>query len=141
MSYKFQEGVTVADVAFSAQASTLEQLLVDCAKATFEVMVKLGQVEHTQEKAIVLEEPSAEKLLFSWLEELVYLKDAEGMVFSKFVVEIKKGQKYFLKGKAWGENIQPKKHTMNVDVKAVTYHHFSVKEEKGKWTATVVLDI
>lgn len=141
MSYRFHENISLADVAFSAEASSLEKLLIEGAKATFEVMVKLGDVQPKEKQEIRLEEDSPEKLFFEWIGELIYLKDAEEMVFSRFEVNIKKGQKYFLKGTAWGEKINPKKHTLNVDVKAITYHHFKVEQTKKGWEAFVILDI
>ena len=141
MSYKFIEDVSIADVAFEAEAKTLEELLIEGAKATFEVMVKLEEVKPKEKREIAIEAESPEKLFFEWIGELIYLKDADYMVFSKFDVKIKKGQKYVLQGTAWGEGIDPEKHTLNVDVKAITYHHFSVTEEKGTWKAFVILDI
>lgn len=141
MSYEFHEDVSVADVAFSVEAGSLEELLEDAAKATFEVMVPLTEVEHKEKREIKLEEESAEKLVFAWIEELVYLKDADYLVFSKFQVKVKRGQKYFLEATVWGEKIQPNKHTLNVDVKAITYHRFEVKEIAKGWRAFVILDI
>jgi len=141
MSYQYHEDVSLADVAFSAEASSPEELLADCGKATFEVMVSLKEVEPKEKKAVNLEADSFEKLVFAWIEELVYLKDAESMVFSKFEAKIERGKKWIIEGAAWGEKIDPKKHTLNVDVKAVTYHHFRVEEKDGKWTAHVVLDV
>ena len=141
MPYQYHEDVSLADVAFPAEAKSLEELLVEGAKATFEVMVRLKDVQPREKKEIRLEAASPEKLFFSWIEELIYLKDAEEMVFSKFEVKIKKGQKYSLTGAAWGEKINPKKHQMNVDVKAITYHHFKVEETKKGWQAFVILDI
>lgn len=141
MSYTYHEDVSIADIAFSAEADSLEKLLVEGAKATFETMVNLAEVKSREKRDIKLEADSPEKLFFEWIEELIYLKDADYLVFSKFEVTIKKGQKYFLEGTAWGEKIDPKRHTLRVDVKAITYHHFSVEQEKGKWKAFVILDI
>ena len=141
MTYKYHEDISLADIAFSAEAPTLEQLLVEGAKATFETMVNLEEVKTIKKRIIKLEADTPEKLFFDWIEELIYLKDADYMVFSKFEVRIKKGGKYFLEGAAWGEGIDPEKHTLKVDVKAITYHHFKVEETKGKWRAFVILDI
>jgi SHS2 domain-containing protein len=80
-------------------------------------------------------------LFFDWLSELVYLKDAEGVLFSKFDVRIKKNGAYELKAVASGEEISQKKHGLRSDVKAVTYHLFEVKKIGEIWTARVILDI
>jgi len=142
MSYTFHEDVSLADVAFSLKGSTLEETLLDAAKATFEVMVKPGQVKPKESWSFQLKEPTPEKLLFSWLEELIYLKDAEYCLLSQFDFTIAhhKGS-YTLKATVKGEEINQKKHTMNVDVKAVTYHHFSLEKTKKGWEGFVILDI
>lgn len=141
MPYEFHEDISIADVAFSVEAATQEELLVDGALATFEVMASLKKVEPKVRRDIKLEEESFEKLYFAWIEELIYLKDAEYMLFSKFSIKVSRGQKYVLEAEAWGEPIQPDKHETNVDVKAITYHRFRVWEEAGKWKAFVILDI
>ncbi|MBL7160413.1 MAG: archease [Candidatus Aenigmarchaeota archaeon] len=140
MSYQYHEGVTLADIAFSVEAKSPENLMVDGAKATFESMVDLKEVKPSKAMEIKLEAASMEKLFFEWIEELIYLKDSEEMAFSKFEVKITSGQKYFLKGKAFGEKISIK-HNQKVDVKAITYHQFSVKKAGKGWKAFVVLDV
>ena len=46
-----------------------------------------------------------------------------------------------LTAEAAGEKIDPKRHDLNADVKAVTLHRFRIRNEPDGWTATVVLDI
>lgn len=141
MSYQFHEDVSVADVAFSAEASSLAQLCEEAAKATFEVMVKLDDVESRVTKTIELKADTAEKLLFAWIEELIYLKDAEELLFSKFAVQVKEGKAFTLTAEVVGDKIDPKRQTTNVDVKAITYHEFRVEETEEGWRAFVILDI
>ena len=40
-----------------------------------------------------------------------------------------------------GEKIDPDKHEIGNDVKAVTYHDFKLTQEGDKWTCYVLLDI
>ena len=42
---------------------------------------------------------------------------------------------------AWGEAIDPGRHRLRVDVKAVTLHGFSVQSTTDGWEARVILDI
>ncbi|HLD02773.1 MAG TPA: archease [Candidatus Nanoarchaeia archaeon] len=139
MTYKFLENVAIADAAFEAESNTLNGLFEDCAKATFEIMVPdLKQVDDKEAKDIEIEEESVDKLLYSFLEELIYLKDAEAMLFSKFELNVTKNK---VSGIVYGEGINPKKHVLGSDVKAVTLHKFKVWKEGLKWKAIVVLDI
>ena len=56
------------------------------------------------------------------------------------VAEQKKG-KATLKAELLGEEIDPKKHELRVDVKAVTLHHFYLKKENSMYKASIILDI
>ncbi|MBI4181463.1 MAG: archease [Candidatus Aenigmarchaeota archaeon] len=142
MAYRFVEDVSLADVAFEASAPSLEELLVEGAKATFETMVRLDGVEPKVVKKVRITAASAEQLFFRWIGELVFLKDADELVFSRFAVKVtRKGKRFALEGQAAGEKIDPAKHVLNVDVKAITYHHFSVLETPQGWKAFVILDI
>ena len=42
---------------------------------------------------------------------------------------------------AWGEAIDPGRHRLRVDVKAVTLHGFSVQSTTDGWEAGVILEI
>ncbi len=141
MPYRYLEDIATGDVAFEAEGRTLEELFREAAIATFEVMVDTKDVVAKITKEVELKNEAIDDLLFDWLSELVYLKDAEAVVFSKFNVNINKNHAYELKASASGENINREKHSLRSDVKAVTYHMFEVKKTEEKWIARVVLDI
>ncbi len=142
MPYKFKENVAIADVAFEATGKTLEEVFEACALATTDVMVDLKTVSADVKKEIMLESGKLDNLLLDFLAELVFLKDAEGLLFSKFYIKIsEKQEKYNLHCQALGEAINPEKHKLRADVKAVTYHMFELKKTKSGWKAFVVLDI
>jgi len=139
--FRFLENVAIADAAFEAQGKSLEELFATCARATFEVMANTKKVEPKEKIEIKLKQDEIDKLLFDWLAELIYLKDAKEMFFGKFDLKIEKKNKYILKGQVFGEKIDYKKHKVKVDVKAVTLHLFEVKKVRNNWNARVVLDI
>ncbi|NJD75531.1 MAG: archease [Candidatus Methanoperedens sp.] len=141
MSYRYRDDLATADAAFEAEGGTLEELFNDAAVAMFEIMVDTGSVSPRVTKTIDLVNEDIDGLLFDWLSELVYLKDAEGVVFSRFDVKIKKNGSYELNAVATGENINRNKHRLRSDVKAVTYHMFEVKKTGDVWSARVVLDL
>ncbi len=139
MAYTFREDITTADVCFDVEAKTLENLFKDAALAIEEVMVDLKSVKKKIKKEITLENTTLEKILFDFLEELIYLKDAEQFLASDF--EVKNTGKFKLKVLAKGEKINKKTMKLRTDVKAVTLHQFIIKQEKGKWFSRVILDI
>ena len=141
MPYRFLEDIATGDAAFEAEGRTLEELFREAAVATFEVMVDTMGVEAKITREVELKNEAVDGLLFDWLSELVYLKDAEAILFSKFNVNIKKNDAYELKARVSGENINQQKHILRSDVKAITFHMFEVKKTEENWTARVILDI
>ncbi len=140
-AFKFLEKIAIADAAFEAYGKTLEELFINCAKATFDAMADLETVTPKQIETVKLENKTVEDLLFDWLAELIYLKDLKAMLFKDFSVKIQKNINYRLEGKAKGEAINPQRHKLRADVKAVTYHLFEVKKVNRLWKARIILDI
>ena len=149
MAWKFVEGLTVADVAFEARGGTLEEMFESAAEATTATMVKdVASVKQLKSKKFLLREENEEKLLFEFLQKLVYYKDANLLLFSKYSVKISKENKkdgsamLKLSATLKGEKLNMKKHELLVDVKAVTWHKFSVQKASwGGWKASVILDV
>ena len=140
MVFKFLEEEATADIAFSAENSSLNGLFEDCAKALFETMVDTSLVKQKRQKKLSLNAESIEQLLFKLLQELVYLKDVEYTVYSGFKVKVDEKQNS-LEAVMKGEPIDQTKHGFREDVKAVTLHLFEVKKQGNKWTAKVLVDV
>ncbi len=129
------------EAAFKAYGLTLGQLFSNSALALFSVMGDLKSVDPKQERIISLDDPSVERLLLDFLSELVYLKDAEAMLFSRFEVNVSKNETYHLRAKLSGEPINPDKHKLGVDVKGVTMHRYKFEQLSDRFQAQVILDI
>jgi len=143
MLYRYLEDITVADTAFEAEGKTLDELFNSAALATTNVMVRnLESVQAKIERQVVIQAEDLEQLLYKFLQEIVYYKDAQLLLFSRYDVKVEssKGQ-YRVKAKFYGEKLNMKKHDLIVDVKAVTMHKFEVKQIPNGWRAVVVLDI
>jgi protein archease len=81
-------------------------------------------------------------LLFDFLQELIYFKDARRLLLRVCQAQInQKDEAYILKAKVTGEQLDPNRHQQRADVKAVTLHGFSVEKHDGGWKAKVLLDI
>jgi len=143
MPYKYLENIAMADIAFEASGRTLDELLESCALAITNTMVKdLKKIENIQKKEIKVEAENPEFLLHKFLEEIVFLKDAEKLLFGKFNVRTeKKGKKMIATIQAWGEKLNMKKHELLDDIKAVTWHDFKVQKTGKEWKALVILDV
>ena len=129
------------EAAFRAYGSTLSEVFSNAALALFSVMVDLSTVEPKEQRTINLADRSVERLLIDFLSELVYLKDADAMLFTRFDVEIGRKENYQLHAKVRGEPINPSKQKLGVDVKGVTVHMYKFEQLSDGYHAQVVLDI
>jgi SHS2 domain-containing protein len=103
-------------------------------------MAETKTVEAKKKEEIEVKSKDLEGLLFNWLAELIYLKDLQTILFSKYEIKIEKPDGYKLQASVWGEPIDVEKHKVKIDVKAVTYHLLEVKKTDNKWRAKVILD-
>ena len=143
MPYQYLEDVGVADIAFVATGRDLSELFTAAADATMNVMIEnLNAIEPRETRQIELSNDSIEMLLFDFLQELIYFKDANRLLLRACETQIEqKGEAYVLKAKVAGERLDDTRHQQRADVKAVTLHGFSVKKRDGGWKAKVLLDI
>jgi len=135
--------MATADVAFEAWGGTLEEMFTAAADATMNVMVEeLATIADRQRREMELECDEVDMLLFQFMQEFIFFKDAQRLVLRVRKVDITEEQgKYRLVAEAYGEEIDKDKHELPVDVKAVTLHRFQVQQTKRGWQATVILDI
>ena len=143
MPYRYLPDIAIADVAFEAWADTPEELFVAAAEATMNVMVgDLSAIAGCEERAIRAVEAELDMLLFQLLQELIFFKDAEKLLLRIKEIGIRRLEKGFaLEARACGETLDPSRHDLVVDVKAVTLHRFRVEQTAQGWQATVILDI
>lgn len=143
MSYRYLEDVAIADVAFEAQGKTIEELFEFSGYALTNAMIKdLGRIEQKVVKAFEVEASDVEMLLFNFLQELIFYKDAERLLFNRFDLDIEqKDEKWHLGVKAYGEEIDREKHELLADAKAIALHNFKVEETAEGWKALVIVDV
>jgi SHS2 domain-containing protein len=137
------EGLTLADAAFQAEEADLEELFRTAWRATLELMLPdPSALRPAERRRIALANPAVDLLLFDFLGELLYYKDAEGLLLALQGLDLQGGPGgYRLEAEAAGEAADPARHSLGVDVKAVTLHRLAVERTREGWRATVVLDV
>lgn len=140
--YEYLEDAAFADAAFKAWAPTVEELFSCAAEAMMELMVNLKTLEDRQEFNIELEDESLEMLLFHFLEELIFYKDAEQLLLMPQCVAVfTASMPMRAVVRVSGERIDRGRHELKVDVKAVTLHRFHVGQSERGWECSVVVDV
>ena len=141
MKFRFLEDVAIADIAFEAFGKDINELFENCAIAMSDCMVNLKQINPKIKKSIKLKSEKIEDLLYDFLSELIFIKDTDGLLFSKYKIDIKEKNGFELNAVCEGDKINYKEFDMRNDIKAVTMHMFEIRKEKNIFKATVVVDI
>ena len=142
MPYEYIEGYTMADVAFEATGKSIEEMCESAAKALTNSMVSdLKAIETNKTVSIKVQSKDEERLLHDFLQEILFYKDAENLIFSEYSIKVVKNDDgYLLEAEMRGEEINMEKHDLVVDVKAVSWHRYKV-EKKEEWRSFVILDV
>lgn len=144
MPYQYRGDIAHSDVAFDAWGPTLEDAFSEAAKATLQVMVEdLSALRPAETVELSLTQESEEMLLFDFLGELIFYKDAHRLLLlpQQLVISHNETGKWSLQATLQGEDIDAGRHRLDTDVKAVTMLRFTVAQVPGGWRATVVLDV
>jgi SHS2 domain-containing protein len=143
MPYRFHDELSTADVAFEAWGETKEELFISSAAALLCTMAAAPeQVARQQELTIRMEHEELDMLLWSFLQELIFYKDARRLLLHADRVRIEEREGCLrLEAVVRGEQIDAGRHRLLVDVKAVTLHRFQVVFKDNLWKAVVVLDV
>ncbi len=128
-----------ADLGLRVRTADLNTLFAESAQALFETIVPdLASVRPDQKIEIVLTGDDRAYLLFDWLKELLYHFDAKHLLFGRFEAHVSDNG---LTGAAWGEPLDPARHVLEHEVKAITYHGLRVEQTTDGWLAEVIIDI
>jgi SHS2 domain-containing protein len=143
MPYEFLEDMATADIAFKARGKDLVELFTAAADATMNVMVeKLDSIRPLARRDFSLENEALDMLLFDFLQEFIYYKDAEQLLLRVDRLDFRgEDGRHLLAAQTTGEIIDPARHETRVDVKAVTLHQFELQQTPQGWEAMVILDI
>ncbi len=128
-----------ADMGVEVYGKTARELFANAAFAVFDIITDLNRVSATGERKIVVEGEGWEDLLVNYLREILYLFNGEGLLLKDYSIE--KIDPQHLEGKVTGEAFDPKKHRINTEIKAVTYHQVAVRETPEGWIGRVIFDV
>jgi protein archease len=128
-----------ADVGFEVEAPGLAELFERAGLAMLGVMVDLAGVAPRQRAGISVEAEGLDELLHDFLTQLLVRVESTGFVACELALDVVDRRR--VRGEAVGERIDPARHRLYGQVKAVTYHQLAVAERDGGWWARVILDV
>jgi len=129
MAKEFEIVDHTADVGIRAYGASMNQAFANAAKALFSLIAELDNVDEVLHRDIELVAPDQESLLVEWLNELIYIFDAENIIFKRFNITQLNNTR--LKARSYGEKVNSSKHKLKIGVKAATYHMLKVDKTNG----------
>jgi SHS2 domain-containing protein len=107
-----------ADLGLRVWAMDLSSLFADAGRGLFSLIVPdLESVRPTETANFELAADGAEYLLFDWLNELLYTFEVRHLLLCKFDVQLGETG---LTATAYGEPVDPQRHVLDHEVKAIT---------------------
>jgi len=132
----------MADTAFEAEGESVEEVFRGATQALLETMANPATVSGGWERAFERTDVDPSTLLFDWLSEVVYWKDAAGVVFREAPLTLtREGDVWLLRAGLIGAPVDQQTQELHADVKGVTKHRYELKQTDGCWKVNVVLDV
>ncbi len=128
-----------ADLGLRVRAADLNALFADAARGLFSIIATgLDPARAADMVRFQLAASAIDLLLFDWLNELLYTYESRRLLLSRFDVEVADN---WLSGVAYGEPVDAGRHSLEHEVKAITYHGLKVERVGEGWLAEIIVDI
>jgi SHS2 domain-containing protein len=128
-----------ADIGIEIFGATPEELFENAAWGFLDTLTDASRVAGGESRIVTVRSANREELLVRWLSELLYLFATERRLFSR--IRILNLSDSFLEARMEGEARDPDRHLIRHDIKAVTYHLVSIRNEGGEWKGRVIFDL
>lgn len=128
-----------ADLGVEIYGTDERELFRNAGLALSDIMTDRSRVEAREEREIVAEGVDRAEVLVNFLREILYLYNGEGWLLKE--CEISEVNGFHLRATATGEPFAHGRHTMDVEIKAVTYHRAEVRRSEQGWTGRVICDV
>lgn len=141
-SFRFLDDIAVADMAFEAEGDSIEEVFSAATEALLESMAAPATVGTSWNRMVERSDTDLPQLLFDWLSEIIYWKDASGVVFREARLSVKnQADAWMLSARLVGAPVDRLTQELRNDVKGITKHLYELSRRDGKWKARVVLDV
>ena len=134
-----QEVDHTADAGIVVSAGTVAELFERTAWATFNQILDMEAVRPVDSEEIRVKGSDQEDLMVRWLSELNYLHVTRNRLYCAFrIITISERS---LHAVVRGEPIDPERHTVFTEIKAITYHGLSIVPTGQGYRAKVIFDL
>ncbi|MDP6543555.1 MAG: archease [Phycisphaerae bacterium] len=128
-----------ADVGLTARADSPGELLEALAGCMCDLVCPRRNVAPDSTRAIAVEAPDFEALTVDFLEAVLGAIQIDRFAVSS--IKITGATQTKAQAELLGTDLDPRRHEILTEIKAVTYHELEVVRHGGQWTARVILDL
>jgi len=128
-----------ADAGIEAFGRSPEELFEQHFRGLISLLADPRAIRPLEERAVEVDGADREDLLVRWLGEVLYLVLAESWLPCEARV-LDLGEER-IRSVLRGEPFDPARHSVKLEVKAVTHHGLRIVEDGGVWRACVIFDL
>ncbi|MDE2993802.1 MAG: archease [Chloroflexota bacterium] len=128
-----------ADVGIRVYGRGLAALFTHAALGLCSLVTDTDTVLERETRSVEVAAPDRESLLVAWLSEVLWLIEAEDLLFARFTIESLSDTG--LAATAYGEPADPQRHPYRGVIKAVTYHQLQLRQQAGTWSTNIIFDV
>ncbi|MGI9567294.1 MAG: archease [Nitrosopumilus sp.] len=129
MSYKFLDHAT--DAIIEITAKDLKEAFSVTADAVINLTLDQDKIKEKDQKEFSAQGKDLRYLLFSWIEEIIFVLITEGFAIKRLEFNIRRSEgkddRYKINAKAFGETLDFAKHNFKVEIKAPTFYDMEIK--------------
>lgn len=126
-----------ADAKFKAYGKNFEEAISNAVTAMFGMLTDIEKVEPKIKREIEIKAENMKSLVYDFLDELLFLLDTEGIIFTRLEnVEFKE---FSIKATAIGDSY--KNYDISGNIKSMTYNDMVVEDKNGRFIIQCVVDI
>jgi SHS2 domain-containing protein len=126
-----------ADIGIKASSATREGILSHSCLGLMEIMTDSSRVDRTLVRVFEVPDAHPAIVLRRVLSEVLFLSSTEGLFFSSFDVSWSDAVRITCRG----ESIDPKRHELRVEAKAITGSGLRFERCDGSWVSFVLVDV
>ena len=131
MSYRLLDHAT--DAIIEVDAKDRKEAFAVAAQAVIDLTIDHNTVTEKGQRRFSASGKDLHYLLFSWLEEVVFVLITEGFAIARLEFDMGEeiGGHYRIDAMAYGEQIDLRRHGFKVEIKAPTFHDMRITEGDG----------
>jgi SHS2 domain-containing protein len=127
------------DAGILVRAPDPKELFARAAWGMFSLITEVHAIRHIDTRGIEVEAGDLSALMVKWLSKLNYQHVTEHRLFGKFqIIDINEKS---LVAVVRGERLDPARHQIFTEIKAVTFHGMRFKHNEEGWEAQIIFDL